>query len=97
MNTIHWIANDDDDDDDDDNYDCEIMFHRVGHGVQHQRGVRRAKIPISGPLRTVVRILQVNSTSYDKESGEGYKSVPLRHQNSDASQDALKLVPDSSF
>ena len=34
---------------------------------------------------------------YDKESGEGYKSVPLRHQNSDASQDALKLVPDSSF
>ena len=34
---------------------------------------------------------------YDKESGEGYKSVPLRHKNSDASQDALKLVPDSSF
>ena len=34
---------------------------------------------------------------YDKESGEGYKSVPLCHQNSDASQDALKLVPDSSF
>ena len=34
---------------------------------------------------------------YDKESGEGYKSVPLRPQNSDGSQDALKLVPDSSF
>ena len=34
---------------------------------------------------------------YDKESGEGYKSVPLRPQNSDASQDALKLVPDSSL
>ena len=37
------------------------------------------------------------SSVYDKESGEGYKSVPLCHQNSDASQDALKLVPDSSF
>ena len=34
---------------------------------------------------------------YDKESGEGYKSVPLCHQNSDASQDALKLVPDIPF
>ena len=25
--------------------------------------------------------------TYDKESGEGYKSVPLRHKNSDASWD----------
>ena len=34
---------------------------------------------------------------YDTLSDKGYTSVPRRPGNSDASQDALKLVPDSSF
>ena len=37
------------------------------------------------------------TTLYDTLSDKGYTSVPRCHQNSDASQDALKLVPDSSF
>ena len=34
---------------------------------------------------------------YDKESGEGYKSVSLRHQNSDPSQDALNWFQIAHF
>ena len=48
--------------------------------------------------QAIVRLKNIcTDCPYDKESGEGYKSVPLRPQNSDAAQDALKLVPDSSF
>ena len=34
---------------------------------------------------------------YDTLSDKGYTSVPRCHGNSDASQDALKLLQDSSF
>ena len=54
-------------------------------------------ISLKKTLCWVLHVSHVYSVANDKESGEGYKSVPLRHQNSDASQDALKLVPDSSF
>ena len=36
-------------------------------------------------------------TAYDTLSDKGYTSVTRRPRNSDASQDALKLLQDSSF
>ena len=45
----------------------------------------------------ILEILELETLPYDTLSDKGYTSVPRCHGNSDASQDALKLVPDSSF
>ena len=62
LEQYQFRVDDGEDDDGDDGEDGRITFDRAGHGVQHQRGVRRVEVPISGPLRALVRLLQVNST-----------------------------------
>ena len=73
------------------------LAHPVGQGGLGLWGIWGPRFFPQQLLLEVHNETEIMATSYDKESGEGYKSVPLRHQNSDASQDALKLVPDSSF